>query len=254
MAEKQSIFGRVTQLAKANINALLDKAEDPQKMIDQLIRDYTNNIAEAEQAVAQTIGNLRLAEKDYQEDVAAAADWGNKALAASSRADQFRAQGNTVEADKFDNLAKVALSKQIASETEARQAQPMIAAQNDTVEKLKSGLALMKDKLVDLKSRRDQLVARQKSAQAQNAVQGAISSINVLDPTSELSRFEEKVRREEALAQGHAELAASSLDSQFAELEADAGQIEIEARLAALKNRGAIGGIQAAQIEAPEQG
>ena len=62
MAEKQSIFGRVTQLAKANINALLDKAEDPQKMIDQLIRDYTNNIAEAEQAVAQTIGNLRLAE------------------------------------------------------------------------------------------------------------------------------------------------------------------------------------------------
>ncbi|NKX94213.1 PspA/IM30 family protein [Sanguibacter hominis ATCC BAA-789] len=254
MAEKQSIFGRVTQLAKANINALLDKAEDPQKMIDQLIRDYTNNIAEAEQAVAQTIGNLRLAEKDYQEDVAAAADWGTKALAASSRADQFRAQGNTVEADKFDNLAKVALSKQIASETEARQAQPMIAAQNDTVEKLKSGLALMKDKLVDLKSRRDQLVARQKSAQAQNAVQGAISSINVLDPTSELSRFEEKVRREEALAQGHAELAASSLDSQFAELEADAGQIEIEARLAALKNRGAIGGIQAAQIEAPEQG
>lgn len=254
MAEKQSIFGRVTQLAKANINALLDKAEDPQKMIDQLIRDYTNNIAEAEQAVAQTIGNLRLAEKDYQEDVAAAADWGNKALAASSRADQFRAQGNTVEADKFDNLAKVALSKQIASESEAKQAQPMIAAQNDTVEKLKSGLALMKDKLVDLKSRRDQLVARQKSAQAQNAVQGAISSINVLDPTSELSRFEEKVRREESLAQGHAELAASSLDSQFAELEADAGQIEIEARLAALKNRGAIGGIQAAQIEAPEQG
>ena len=253
MAEKQSIFGRVTQLAKANINALLDKAEDPQKMIDQLIRDYTNNIAEAEQAVAQTIGNLRLAEKDYQEDVAAAADWGNKALAASSRADQFRAQGNTVEADKFDNLAKVALSKQIASETEAKQAQPMIAAQNDTVEKLKSGLALMKDKLVDLKSRRDQLVARQKSAQAQNAVQGAISSINVLDPTSELSRFEEKVRREESLAQGHAELAASSLDSQFAELETDAGQIEIEARLAALKNRGAIGGIQAAQIEAPEQ-
>ena len=254
MAEKQSIFGRVTQLAKANINALLDKAEDPQKMIDQLIRDYTNNIAEAEQAVAQTIGNLRLAEKDYQEDVAAAADWGNKALAASSRADQFRAQGNTAEADKFDNLAKVALSKQIAAEAEAKQAEPMIAAQNDTVEKLKSGLALMKDKLVQLKTRRDQLVARQKSAQAQNAVQGAISSINVLDPTSELSRFEEKVRREEALAQGHAELAASSLDSQFAELEADAGQIEIEARLAALKNRGAVGGIQAAQIEAPEHG
>ena len=62
MAEKQSILGRITQLAKANINALLDRAEDPQKMLDQLIRDYTNSIADAESAVAQTIGNLRLAE------------------------------------------------------------------------------------------------------------------------------------------------------------------------------------------------
>ena len=48
MAEKQSIFGRIAQLARANINALLDSAEDPQKMLDQLVRDYTNNIAEAE--------------------------------------------------------------------------------------------------------------------------------------------------------------------------------------------------------------
>ena len=69
MAEKQTILGRISQLAKANINALLDRAEDPQKMLDQLIRDYTNSIAEAETAVAQTVGNLRLAEKDYEEDV-----------------------------------------------------------------------------------------------------------------------------------------------------------------------------------------
>ena len=59
---KQSIFGRVAQLAKANINAMLDSAEDPQKMLDQMVRDYTDNIAEAETAVAQTIGNLRMIE------------------------------------------------------------------------------------------------------------------------------------------------------------------------------------------------
>ena len=113
MAQKQSIFGRVAQLAKANINALLDGAEDPQKMLDQLVRDYTNNIAEAEQAVALTIGNLRLAEQDYNEDVAAVQEWGSKAVAASQRADQYRAAGNTADADKFDNLAKIALQKQI---------------------------------------------------------------------------------------------------------------------------------------------
>ena len=69
MAEKQSILGRIGQLAKANINALLDQAEDPQKMLDQMVRDYTNSIAEAEDAIAVTIGNLRLAEADHAEDL-----------------------------------------------------------------------------------------------------------------------------------------------------------------------------------------
>lgn len=239
MAEKQSILGRITQLAKANINALLDRAEDPQKMLDQLIRDYTNSIADAESAVAQTIGNLRLAEKDHAEDVAAAEDWGRKAQAASTKADQLRAAGDTAGADKWDNLAKVAIGKQIQFEGEAKESAPMIASQTEVVEKLKAGLNQMKEKLSDLKVRRDQLVARQKSAQAQAQVTDAISSINVLDPTSELSRFEDKVRRQEALAQGKTELAASSLDAQFAELETDASQIEVEARLAALKNKDA---------------
>ena len=238
MTEKQSIFGRITQLARANINALIDQAEDPAKMLDQLVRDYTNSIAEAEKAIAQTIGNLRLAEQDYNEDVAAAREWGAKALAASARADQYRTAGDATNADKFDNLAKVALSKQITAESEVRESEPLIAGQRETVDKLKSGLAMMKDKLGQLKQRRDTLVARQKSAQAQQTVQTAISSINVLDPTSELARFEEKVRREEAMAMGQAELAASSLDSQFAELEASGAEIEIEARLAALKSGG----------------
>ncbi|WP_315097036.1 PspA/IM30 family protein [uncultured Cellulomonas sp.] len=236
MTEKQSVFGRITQLARANINALIDQAEDPQKMLDQLVRDYTSSIGEAERAIAQTIGNLRLAEQDYNEDVSAAREWGSKALAASSRADQYRSAGDTANADKFDNLAKIALGKQLTAEGEVRDAEPLIASQRDTVEKLKSGLAMMKDKLGQLKSRRDTLVARQKSAEAQQTVQTAISSINVLDPTSEIARFEDKVRREEALAMGQAEIAASSLDSQFSELEASSAQIEVEARLAALKS------------------
>ena len=72
MAEKQSILGRIAQLTRANINALLDRAEDPEKMLNQLVRDYTASIAEARDAVAQTIGNLPLAEKDHDADVAEA--------------------------------------------------------------------------------------------------------------------------------------------------------------------------------------
>ncbi|WP_116952118.1 PspA/IM30 family protein [Jiangella endophytica] len=236
MAEKQSILGRISQLAKANINSLLDRAEDPELMLDQMVRDYTANIAEAEQAVAQTIGNLRLAEQDHAEDVRAATEWGNKALAASQRADQLRASGDTADADKFDNLAKVAIGKQMGFETEARTAEPMIASQREVVEKLKAGLTGMKDKLGDLKNKRDELVARAKSAQAQAQVQDAVKSIDIFDPTSEVSRFEEKVRRQEAQVAGAAEVAASSIDMQFEELEDSAKSVEVEARLAELKS------------------
>ena len=226
MAEKQTILGRITQLAKANINALLDKAEDPQKMI-----------IEAENAIAQTLGNLRMAEKDYEEDVKAAADWGQKAAAASAKADSLRAGGDEAGATKWDDLAKVAIGKQIQFENEIKTEEPALAAQREVAERLKKGLAQMKDKLAELKSRRDQLVAREKTAKAQAQVTDALNSINILDPTSELGRFEDRVRRQEAMAQGKAELAASSLDAQFAELETDSSQLEIEARLAALKNK-----------------
>lgn len=232
---KQSIFGRIAQLTKANINALLDQAEDPQKMLDQMVRDYTNNIAEAESAVAQTIGNLRMLEQDHAEDVKAAQDWGGKALAASRRADEFRAAGQPADAEKFDNLAKVALQRQISAENEARSAEPNIASQTEVVEKLKTGLNQMKVKLSELSSKRDELAARAKSAQAQSQVQDAIKSIDIMDPTSEVSRFEDKIRREEARVQGAAELQASSLDAQFNELQDMGEQTEVEARLAALK-------------------
>ena len=232
---KQSIFGRISTLLKANTNALLDSAEDPQKMLDQLVRDYTNSIADAESAIAETIGNLRLLERDHTEDLQAAAEWGGKALAASRKADELRAIGNTTDADKFDNLAKIALQRQIGSENDAKAAEPTIATQTEVVERLKTGLNGMKTKLEQLKLKRSELLARAKTAEAQNKVADAVKSIDVLDPTSELGRFEEKVRRQEALAQGKTELAASSLDAQFESLE-DVGQlIEVEARLAALK-------------------
>lgn len=235
---KQSIFGRISQLAKANINALLDSAEDPKKMLDQMVRDYTNSIADAESAIAETIGNLRLLEDDYREDVEAATEWGGKALAASRKADQLRTAGNAVDADRFDNLAKVALGRQMQSEKEAKQAEPQIASQTAVVAQLKDGLNKMKEKLNQLSSKRNELIARSKTAEAQTKVMDAVKSIDIMDPTSEVSRFEDKIRREEARVRGASELAASSLDAQFESLE-DLGELtEVDARLAALKAGG----------------
>ena len=189
---KQSIFGRIAQLAKANINALIDSAEDPGLMLDQMVRDYTNSIAEAESAIAQTIGNLRLLEQDHAEDIVNADDWGRKALAASRKADELRSGGNATDADKFDSLAKVALGRQLSAEKEAHTAEPTIATQTKVVEQLKNGLNARRGKLSELSAKRDELNARAKTVQAQSQVQDAIKSIDLLDPTSEVNRFEQK--------------------------------------------------------------
>ncbi|WP_028463804.1 PspA/IM30 family protein [Nesterenkonia alba] len=232
---KQSIFGRMSQLIRANVNAMLDRAEDPEKMLDQMIRDFTNNIREAEEAVAQTIGNLRMMEDDYKEDLDTARSWGQKALAASRKADEFRAEGHEQDAQKFDNLAKVAIQRQIDAENSAKNAEPTIQSQREIVERLRTGLEQMKTKRQQLISKRDELVARSKAAHAQSQVHDAVKAIDIMDPTSEVGRFEEKIRREEARVRGQNELAASSLDSQFEQLEDLGEQAEVEARLAALR-------------------
>lgn len=234
-----SILGRMGQLVRANINAILDGAEDPEKMLNQMVIDYTNNIREAEEAVAQTIGNLRLLEDDAKEAREASAEWGRKAAAASRKADDYRAAGNAAEADKFDNLAKVALKRQISFEEQTKTFDEQIASQTVLVDKLKEGLNGMRAKREELVQKKDELIARSKMARAQTKVTETLKSVNVMDPTSEVARFEEKIRHEEAQARGMAEVASSSLDSQFASLDDMADDLEVEARLAALKGDGA---------------
>jgi len=230
---QQSILGRIAQLARANINALLDAAEDPEKMLDQMIRDYINSIAEAEEAVAQTIGNLRMMEEDSREAGKAAADWGAKAAAAAGKAKELTA-GSPAESERFQNLARVALKRQITFEEQVSDLVAPIAQQTDVVAKLKSGLSGMHGKLEELRMKRDELVGRAKVAEAQRKVTDALKSINITDPTSELARFEDRIRREEAKAAGMAEVAASSLDAQFDSLDDLAEDAEVERRLAEL--------------------
>ena len=232
----QSILGRIGQLVRANVNALVDQAEDPEKMLDQLIRDFSANIGEAEEAVAQTVGNLRLAEDDHREAVEAVNEWGQKALAASRKADELRAGGQAAEAERFDGLAKIALRRQISYEEQARTLDGQVRQQRELTEQLKQGLNKLRLKREELVQKRDELVSRAKMARARVRMQQAVKSVSILDPASELSRFEERVRREEAMAGGMEEVAASSLEEQFAQLDADEDEIEVETRFAQLKS------------------
>ena len=232
---KNSIFSRLFKIGKSNANAALDAIEDPQKMLDQSVRDYTNNIAEAEAAVAQTIGNLRMQEDDYKKALQEAQQWGGKALAASNKAEEFVAAGDTANAQKFNQLATVAIQRQMASEKTARNLEPAITSQRQIVEQLKTGLTTMKTKRQELVSKRDELVARARNAKTQGQMMEAVKALDMSDPTSEIGRFESKIRADEAKVRGAAEIAASSLDSQFAALEDLGESTEIEARLAAMK-------------------
>ncbi|WP_037912844.1 PspA/IM30 family protein [Actinacidiphila yeochonensis] len=235
---KQTIVGRVGQLARADIGALLDQAEDEHKMADQLIRDYADTVREGEQAVADAVGGLRLMEQDHAEDVAAAVQWGGKAAQASTRADELRSAGRTVEADRFDTLARVALGRQLHSEREAAAGRSPITAQSETVDRLRAGLDRCKERLERLRAHRDELVVRSRTAPApaRGTVLDTVREIDVLDPTSDLGRFEEKVRREEVRSQGRQDLPASALDGQFESLEVLEDDPEVSTRLARLKS------------------
>ncbi len=233
----QSILGRMGQLVRANINAMLDSAEDPEKMIDQLVRDFTSNIADAEQAVAQTVGNLRLLEDDQREAQRTHAEWGAKAAAASRKADEMRTAGNTTEADRFDDLAKIALRRQLSFESQLSTYKAQIEQQTTLTDQLKDGLNKLRTKREELVQKRDELVSRAKMARAQMQVQTAVKNVSVMDPTSDLSRFEERIRRQEAMARGMAEVSASSLEDQFAQLDEDGDEAEVDARLASLKSQ-----------------
>jgi phage shock protein A len=230
-----SILGRIGQLVRANVNALIDGAEDPERMLDQLVRDYTNNIAEAEEAVAQTVGNLRLVEDDAREAREATQEWGRKAAAASRRGEELRGQNNATEADRFDELARIALRRQIGFEDQAKTLERQASQQTELADKLKDGLNKLRAKREELVQKRDELVSRAKMAQAQHQVQQTMKSVSVMDPTSEINRFEERVRRQEAQVRGMEEVAASSLEEQFESLEDSDEELEVEARLAQLK-------------------
>jgi phage shock protein A len=232
----RTILGRLGQLVRANVNALIDGAEDPERMLDQLVRDFSSSISEAEAAVAQAIGNLRMLEDDRDEARDAAAEWGRKAAAAAARADQMRAE-EPAESDRFEELAKVALRRQIAFERQIESFEQQIAQQTEMTDKLRDGLDKIRIKRDELVRRRDELVGRSKMAEAQSNVQEAVRSVSVLDPSSELGRFEDRIRREEARVRGMEEITASSIDAQFDELDELGDDLEVDLRLKALHGR-----------------
>jgi phage shock protein A len=204
-------------------------------------------VAEAEQAIVQLTDNLRLAADDQQEDAWAVAAWGRKAEVASQGADELRAAGEADDADRFDHLARAALGRQMIAENDVEIVEHIITAQHESIDTLSHGVSQMKSKLTGLKRRQDALAPGSAStAPASTGVplQGAITMIEIMDPSSEVTLFEEEVRQAEARSRDAAEWPASPQDAQFPALD-DIDKAAIEERLKAVKAGRAMASVQA---------
>lgn len=213
------IFDRMSRLIRANVNDMLDRAEDPEKMIDQILRDMESNIRTARSQVAAMIAQEKELEADLEETKQLSAEWGAKAKRA-------------VDAGK-DELAREALRRKRDNEENASVYEQQHATQLQTVDKLKSQLAQLESKYQQTMSQRDSLVARQRRAVASKQVAEFTSvSLSPIDAGSELDRMERKIRQTESQAAAIGEMQDTSFDAQFAELDYD---VEIEKELEALK-------------------
>ncbi len=214
------VIDRVSRLVRANVNDLLDQAEDPEKMIDQIIRDMESNIGDARKQVAAMIAQEKELEYDRDETQKLADAWGDKAKRA-------------VQADK-DDLAREALRRQKDYADNAALYDQQLSTQKDAVSKLKSQLSQLEAKYDQTRSQRDALVARQKRARAQAQVAASLNpaDFSSMDASSDLDRMERKIRGQEAQTAAMLEMQNDSVDAQFDELEYDS---DIEDRLAALK-------------------
>lgn len=216
-----AVLNRVANILRGNINDLLDRAEDPEKMLNQITRDMAEAIQEAKAQVTETIAQENLLSGNLEKSRDLAAQWQQKAELA---VDKGR-----------DDLAREALHRKQDCESNANVYETQLTAQHQMVEKLKADLEALESKYQELQRNREILIARYKVAEAQKKIQGTVTTASSIDYSSELNRMEEKIRLEEARAAASSEMAGSTLDAQFDALSSDKQSSAVEDELQALK-------------------
>ncbi len=214
------MLDRMTRLIRANLNDMIDRAEDPQKMLDQIIREMNEQIHMARGQVATMIAQEKELQADYNEVTKNAKQWDRKAELAVQ-------QGK-------DDLAREALRRKRDNDESANVYGTQLTSQTEMVAKLKTQLQQLEAKYEQARSNRDVLIARQKRAEAVQRVSSTVSGLKALEPSAELERMERRIRGNESRALAEQEIAANTLDSQFKALDDD---VEVEDDLSRLKAR-----------------
>lgn len=212
------VFQRIKTLFSANLNSMLDKAEDPEKMLNQLILEMNEQLVEAKKSVASAIADQKRLEKACDTEKEAALGWENKAVLALKAGDE--------------SLAKEALLRKQENDTGAQQYGKQLTDQTIAVNKLKDSLKDLQDKISEAQRKKNLLIARAKRAEAQQKIQSTISSVsNNTSAFDAFDRMSQKVDQMEAQADALQEVEELSqdadLDKKFKALEKDSDSVNL---------------------------
>ncbi|MCA9507138.1 MAG: PspA/IM30 family protein [Myxococcales bacterium] len=218
-----AIVQRFWTMIKSNLNHLIGKGEDPEKMLNQMLLDMQEQLINAKKQVAVSIADEKRLLKQYNDERALAQDWEQKAMLA-------------VKAGK-DDLARQALERKSEHEKLATGFEEQWRTQQQAVEQLKSALSTLNEKITDAKRKKNLLVARAKRAEAQKTITDTMSGMSNTNALDTISRMEQKIDQMEAEASAATELAneiqGDELSAQFKKLEV----VGSDDALAALKEK-----------------
>ena len=213
------VFSRLSDILKSNINDLLDKAEDPEKMVKQIIIDMQKELTTATQNLGKAKASERLAQKKMDDAVKVAASWEAKAKAALS-------QGN-------QDLAKQALAKKVRADEEVATYTEMYESISTQTDAIEDQVEVLKAKLDEAKYRQAMLIARSQMADTKKALAKSQGGFDGASALEKFDRMEEKIQRKEAEADAFAEIGGGDADliESFDQIEKDA---KVDAELARL--------------------
>jgi phage shock protein A len=204
-----SIFQKISTLFRSNINDLIARAENPEKMLNQIIVDMRDQLAKAKREVASAIADERKLRAQVEDEAKQARDWERRAMLAVQ--------------EGRDDLAKQALLRQKEHAERAGALEQTWRAQAEETEKLKGSLKQLNDKIEEAKRKRNLLIAKQKRAQAQQRIHETMSGLSdtsAFDAFNRMAeRIEEAERRTLATAEVTEALTGDTLEDQFAQLE-----------------------------------
>jgi len=203
------IFSRVSDIISANINDLLDRAENPEKMARQIIRELEEALIAARRETVLAIAAERRLTRRMEQEGALATDWHSKAEAAVKKGQ--------------DDLARRALAKKREHSFLAKGLRSLAEAARTNTQRLKENLSLFQEKVAQAKRRRDLLVARHRAARAEKKMRKPLLDLPATGEGSQLARMEEKVEAAEAEVEALKEITEGkeALEAEFLEIEED---------------------------------